>query len=204
MNMIGISKTRLALLLVALASFAFGIWTGCSVGFDTAQSGKFPCTDDSDCINGFECLSNLCQKIEGSNNTVSCNDADGDGFGVGETLEERQGCPQCENFGLCDEDCNDMDPAINPGAIEQCNNIDDNCNGEVDDPTPCMDNGDCTDLQGPPNTQPQCDMNTNTCQIFMVTQICTGGVSPCPCNNQPQMCTEGMYPTIPEPSECIQ
>ena len=33
------------------------------------------------------------------------------------------------------EDCNDLDPAVNPDAIERCNAIDDDCNGETDEAT---------------------------------------------------------------------
>ncbi len=41
-------------------------------------------------------------------------DADGDGYGAG-------------------EDCDDSDPAVNPGAEEVCNARDDDCDGEVDE-----------------------------------------------------------------------
>ncbi len=41
-------------------------------------------------------------------------DADGDGY-VG------------------DEDCNDSDASVNPGALEQCDGIDNNCDGDIDE-----------------------------------------------------------------------
>jgi ELWxxDGT repeat protein len=55
-----------------------------------------------------------------------CLDSDNDGYGTGGDLS---GC-----YGsTTDVDCNDSDAGINPGAAEACNNIDDNCNGSIDD-----------------------------------------------------------------------
>lgn len=48
------------------------------------------------------------------NEATPDDDLDGDGFGF-------------------EEDCNDDNPAINPSAEELCNEIDDNCNGEIDE-----------------------------------------------------------------------
>lgn len=45
----------------------------------------------------------------------TCEDADGDGF--------------CTEKG----DCNDNNPSIYPGADELCNDVDDNCNGNIDE-----------------------------------------------------------------------
>jgi hypothetical protein len=39
-------------------------------------------------------------------------------------------------------DCADDDPAVNPGAVEQCNDVDDDCSGVVDDGWDCLP-GDC-------------------------------------------------------------
>ena len=35
--------------------------------------------------------------------------------------------------GTGDDDCNDSDPAIKPGATELCDQVDQNCNGQIDD-----------------------------------------------------------------------
>jgi len=52
-----------------------------------------------------------------------CVDRDKDGYGVQFLWE----CPHPE------PDCDDTNPAVNPGATEVCNGIDDNCDGVVDD-----------------------------------------------------------------------
>ena len=63
---------------------------------------------------------------DGGNDGVACQDADGDGFGIG--------CAP-------GEDCNDDDPAINPGAAETCDGADDNCDDMVDNGCECPDDG---------------------------------------------------------------
>ncbi|GDX81695.1 hypothetical protein LBMAG42_35060 [Deltaproteobacteria bacterium] len=38
-----------------------------------------------------------------------------------------------DGYRPADGDCNDGDPAVNPDAVEVCNGLDDNCDGEVDE-----------------------------------------------------------------------
>ena len=65
---------------------------------------------------------------------LACIDADGDGYGA-------NGAPSCPNGTAVD--CNDNNASIKPGALDNnCNNIDDNCNGTKDEgyvatPTSC-------------------------------------------------------------------
>lgn len=57
-------------------------------------------------------------------------DTDRDGFG--DPLVSKAGCPS-SGWVANRSDCNDTQLAIRPGAVEVCNNIDDNCDGAVDE-----------------------------------------------------------------------
>jgi hypothetical protein len=58
-------------------------------------------------------------------------DADGDGFG--NPAVSVLACTQPSGFVANDRDCNDASDAINPSAAEVCDNVDNNCNGLVDE-----------------------------------------------------------------------
>ncbi|MDP2311098.1 MAG: MopE-related protein [Pseudomonadota bacterium] len=62
-------------------------------------------------------------------------DADGDGFGSSSSAKEA--CAQPDQYVADDTDCQDASAAIHPGAEETCNNLDDDCDGDID--------GDATD-----------------------------------------------------------
>lgn len=58
-------------------------------------------------------------------------DADGDGFGVqGQTVED---CGQPDGYSGTEDDCDDSSPLIYPGAIDDCDGLDNDCDGEVDE-----------------------------------------------------------------------
>ena len=57
-------------------------------------------------------------------------DNDADGYGSGAAI---QACTQPVNTSTNDDDCDDFANAVNPGATEVCNTIDDNCNGSIDE-----------------------------------------------------------------------
>jgi hypothetical protein len=59
-------------------------------------------------------------------------DVDGDGYGIS-TEQAIGGCTGPAGFAGLNGDCDDANPAINPGAIEVCDGIDNNCNGSFDD-----------------------------------------------------------------------
>jgi hypothetical protein len=59
-------------------------------------------------------------------------DVDDDGFGdAGSTLDA---CNLPSGYAIDDSDCDDGDPAVNPGAAESCNGVDDDCDSSVDEP----------------------------------------------------------------------
>ncbi len=58
-------------------------------------------------------------------------DADEDGFGVWSWSPIEQ-CQQPDGYSADTTDCDDTEPTINPGAVEVCNERDDDCDGRVD------------------------------------------------------------------------
>ncbi len=66
-------------------------------------------------------------------------DGDGDGFGAGPAS---QGCTIPPGFVANDDDCDDTNPAIHPGAEEVCNGVDDDCDAAIDEGLTFDDDGD--------------------------------------------------------------
>jgi hypothetical protein len=58
-------------------------------------------------------------------------DDDGDGYGRAEAT--KMACDKPEGHVARGGDCDDSDPERHPEAAEQCDGVDDNCNGEVDE-----------------------------------------------------------------------
>ncbi len=56
---------------------------------------------------------------------------DADGDGAGGALATALGCLQPAGFVASVTDCNDTNAAVFPGAVEQCNGLDDDCDGTV-------------------------------------------------------------------------
>jgi len=61
-------------------------------------------------------------------------DGDGDGYGDPGTSVESGSAPS--GYVANGEDCDDLDEAVNPAAMEVCNGVDDDCNGADDDGLP--------------------------------------------------------------------
>ncbi len=57
-------------------------------------------------------------------------DDDADGYGL--DVDTTEACTVPDGYAEQGGDCDDADPAVNPGATELCNELDDDCDGEVD------------------------------------------------------------------------
>lgn len=61
-------------------------------------------------------------------------DSDGDGWGV--STSTRSSCFPPTGYASMYDDCDETNPDINPGEVESCDGIDNNCNGVTDTDTP--------------------------------------------------------------------
>jgi hypothetical protein len=80
------------------------------------------------------CQSNW--KLDTASSWLTCTFySDGDGDGYGDTLTPVEAWCREPPAGVVDEggDCDDRDAAIHPGAVEGCNALDDDCDGEIDE-----------------------------------------------------------------------
>lgn len=85
-------------------------------------------------------------------------DSDGDGWGTDD--ETRSSCTEPEGFAGRSGDCDDGNSAVNPGASESCDGVDEDCDGDTDENK----QGDpLTEECGPEKTAGICERVTRTC-----------------------------------------
>ncbi|MBM4396410.1 MAG: putative metal-binding motif-containing protein [Deltaproteobacteria bacterium] len=83
---------------------------------------------DDNCRNGID-------EAGASGCTTYYRDGDNDGWG---STSSQCLCTPADPFDVTnDDDCNDSDASVWPGAAEQCNQRDDNCNGSADEGFEC-------------------------------------------------------------------
>lgn len=158
--------------------------------------------------------------------TIWFQDSDGDGYSSGESIysgEQPQGYFPQESLVQTSGDCDDDNADVNQGADELCeDNIDNNCNGEVDegcvppDGTPCDDgiactsddvynNGICSGIpddsfcnDGTPCTIDVCDSVSGCIYEAAPGNLCMSPAGPCDtggyCTDEATCDYGGLYP----------
>ncbi len=154
------------------------------------------CDDTNDQINplGIEiCGNTIDEDCSGADLACTCTDNDNDGYG-------NPGDASCNNGAQ--EDCNDNNIAINPGATEICGNtIDEDCSGAD---LACPPADDRNDDSGDSNTGSPSTPTTPTTPITPVTDPCEGCSICCPettpqeCNPK-VTCNEARGPCLEQP-----
>lgn len=139
------------------------------------------CATDVDCGEpGYRCDTNTNLCVFGPPPPAACTDADGDGFGVG---ADRGECRQAE------EDIDDTDADIFPGAVDVCDGKDNDGDMTTDPPIPCSSISDCPEDR-PDDTLFFCE--GSVCALKPSRQ--PAGVAEC---QQTLDCVSGAYAAVP-------
>lgn len=172
----------IALLLTTITALAMS--SACTV--DNAfldQEGLFFCEADTDCDPGYECREQSCKRPVDPNN-AKCIDEDNDGYGVG---ENRLPCDKPE------EDTDDTDKDIYPGAPDICDGKDNDSDANTPDgQLSCGNAGDCPQSAAPQGAIFFCEGSLCTLKPAKSTSdVCKMAI---PCN-------AGAYAAVP--AECL-
>lgn len=107
--------------------------TDCNDGNPAINPGAAEICDglDNDCDTLFD---DQDPSVDDSSQATYFRDLDGDGYGTpSPTLES---CSRPTGYAVTSDDCNDSSAAINPGAQEVCDTIDNDCDTQIDDADP--------------------------------------------------------------------
>ena len=119
-----------------------GVSEDCDTGFlGVCAAGRLVCDGSLTCEPRATATAEACDGLdndcdgevdeEASDAVDRYRDADGDGFG--DSSQNVRGCGDLEGYVRVGGDCDDSNRAISPGAVEQCDAIDNDCDGVADD-----------------------------------------------------------------------
>ena len=116
---------------------AAGSSTTCPADGLVEQGGDCDDTDPQVNPDATEVCDDLDNDCDGSTDPETSIDvldwyADNDGDGFGNSLDQVWSCDQPTGFVADITDCDDAESAVNPGATEVCNDLDDDCDGSTD------------------------------------------------------------------------
>jgi hypothetical protein len=97
---------------------------GAYVAFGSAYTCEITASDGTDTATGVSDTLEPCELL------TWYLDDDGDGYGT--TTGSTSACDQPSGYAATDDDCDDTDSGINPGATETCDGVDEDCDGVVD------------------------------------------------------------------------